>query len=81
MFQAYIEDLKEKEINREEWDEINLEFTPRPESKMKEVSSTAYQNAIKSKDGGMENIEKKEKQYLQTRLADDEPSTDDEGRG
>ncbi len=75
------EDLKEKEINREEWDEINLEFTPRPESKMKEVSSTAYQNAIKSKDGGMENIEKKEKQYLQTRLADDEPSTDDEGRG
>ena len=57
------EDLKEKEIEREEWEKINVVFTSRSPEKMKTVSSTAYQGKVQE-GGGIGKIENLEDSSL-----------------
>lgn len=72
------EDLKEKEEGakrRGEWGDVNIEFTPRPEEKMKKVSTTAYKRYMEET-GGLDIYEEKEEKGLndisETNLGDDE---------
>ena len=67
---------KEEEAKRRgEWGDVNIEFTPRPEEKMKKVSTTAYKRYMEET-GGLDIYEEKEEKGLndisETNLGDDE---------
>lgn len=60
------EDLKEKEEARKakgDWGDVNVAFTPRPQEKMKTISSSAYKALLEST-GGLESYEDKEDKEL-----------------
>lgn len=60
------DDLKEKEEQRKrngDWGEVNIEFTPRPEEKMKVMSSSVYQALIRQR-GGIARYESEERKHL-----------------
>lgn len=60
------EDLQSKEEERKrvgDWGEVNVAFTPRPEEKMKTISSSSYKRQIE-RTGGLKSYERREDEGL-----------------
>lgn len=58
------EDLKDKEMEHEsEWGDVNLVFTPRSSEKMQTISSSAYQQIVRS-NGGLAEYQRREDENL-----------------